>query len=132
MIDFISAGSIQLLVGPQSASSTEQMNVRSSTLATSSGSDAAQNELGFLASGTNVPAATEFAGQRVHSASEPSTHTTSSGVVSSATSRTQASSRACVVGAWSRPGMVTAVIAPRLLTERHIARSAVLRHASTV
>ena len=35
MTDFISAGSIQLLVGPASASSTEQMKVRSSTRATS-------------------------------------------------------------------------------------------------
>ncbi len=35
-------GSIQLLVGPQSASSTEQMNVRSSTRATSVGSEAHQ------------------------------------------------------------------------------------------
>ena len=44
---FISAGSIQLLVTPASASSTEQMKVRSSTRATSSGSEAAQNEFGF-------------------------------------------------------------------------------------
>ena len=49
MIAFISAGSIQLLVGPASASSTEQMKVRSSTRATSVGSEAHQNELGFLA-----------------------------------------------------------------------------------
>src|SRR5882757_8932369 len=132
MIDFISAGSIQLLVGPQSASSTEQMNVRSSTRATSSGSDAAQKELGFFANGTKVPASTSFAVSRSHSACEPSTHTTSSGVVSSATSRTHSSSLAWVVGAWSRPGMVTAVIAPRLLTERHMARSAASRNASTV
>src|ERR671933_1093866 len=39
---FISPGSIQLLVGPASASSTEQMNVRSSTRATSEGSEAHQ------------------------------------------------------------------------------------------
>src|SRR5262249_45116266 len=44
---FISAGAIQLLVGPASASSTEQMNVRSSTRATSDGSVFAQNEFGF-------------------------------------------------------------------------------------
>ena len=41
MRSFISAGSIQLLVGPASFSSTEQMKVRSSTRATSVGSDAA-------------------------------------------------------------------------------------------
>ena len=47
MTDFISSGSIQLLVGPASASSSEQMNVRSSTRATSLGSEAHQNEFGF-------------------------------------------------------------------------------------
>src|SRR3954453_6064893 len=49
MIDFISPGSIQLLVGPASASSTEQMKVRSSTRATSLGSEAHQKEFGFFA-----------------------------------------------------------------------------------
>ena len=44
---FISAGSHQLLVTPASDSSNEQMKVRSSTRATSSGSDAAQKEFGF-------------------------------------------------------------------------------------
>src|SRR5919198_1876783 len=60
MVAFISAGSIQLLVGPASDSSSEQMKVRSSTRATSSGSDAAQNEFGFFLSLslTNVPAST--------------------------------------------------------------------------
>ena len=38
----ISSGSRQLLVGPASASSSEQMNVRSSTRATSPGSDHAR------------------------------------------------------------------------------------------
>ena len=38
IVCFISAGAIQLLVGPASASSTEQMKVRSSTRATSVGS----------------------------------------------------------------------------------------------
>ncbi|MET3961763.1 hypothetical protein ABIE44_001697 [Marmoricola sp. OAE513] len=41
MISFIAFGSIQLLVGPQSFSSTEQMNVLSSTRATSVGLEAA-------------------------------------------------------------------------------------------
>ena len=40
MSAFMSSGAIQLLVGPLSASSTEQMKVRSSTRATSVGSDA--------------------------------------------------------------------------------------------
>ena len=38
----ISAGSRQLLVGPASSSVAEQMNVRSSTRATSPGSDSAR------------------------------------------------------------------------------------------
>ena len=38
---FICAGAIQLLSGPASSCFWEQMNVRSSTRATSSGSDAA-------------------------------------------------------------------------------------------
>ena len=42
MMARISPGSIQLLVGPASASSTEQMKVRSSTRATSVGSEAHQ------------------------------------------------------------------------------------------
>ena len=46
IVAFISAGSHQLLVAPASDSSDEQMKVRSSTRATSSGSDAAQNEFG--------------------------------------------------------------------------------------
>ncbi len=41
-IVFISAGSRQLLVGPASPSSAEQMNVRSSTRATSPGSERAR------------------------------------------------------------------------------------------
>ena len=43
----MSTGSIQLLVGPASAWCWEQMNVRSSTRATSSGSEAHQNEFGL-------------------------------------------------------------------------------------
>src|SRR3712207_3240579 len=111
MTAFISPGSIQLLVGPASASSTEQMKVRSSTRATSDGSEAHQKELGFLSRRVKVPAATSFSVSRFHSSSLPSTQTTSSGVVSSAISRTQASRRACVVGALSRPGVVTEVTA---------------------
>ena len=46
----ISSGSRQLFVGPASASFLEQMNVRSSTRATSPGSDSARYEFGRLAS----------------------------------------------------------------------------------
>jgi hypothetical protein len=49
IVAFISAGSTQLFVGPAPDSSTVQMNVRSSTRATSSGSDAHQYEFGFFA-----------------------------------------------------------------------------------
>ena len=75
IVRFISAGAIQLLVGPASASSTEQMKVRSSTRATSDGSVRAQNELGFFSglSRTRVPASTSSSVRRCHSSSEPST-----------------------------------------------------------
>src|ERR1700694_1099041 len=55
---FMSTGSIQLLVGPASEGCCEQMEVRSSTRATSSGSDVHQKELGFFDSGTKVPLST--------------------------------------------------------------------------
>src|SRR6476620_5924270 len=58
MTAFISPGSIQLLVGPASASSTEQMKVRSSTRATSLGSDAQWDEFGLASSLVKVPAST--------------------------------------------------------------------------
>src|SRR6185369_4346494 len=56
----ISPGSFQLLVGPASASFVEQMKVRSSTRATSLGSEWAQYEPGRLAgsSSVKVPAST--------------------------------------------------------------------------
>src|SRR3569833_4361145 len=54
MTDFISPGSIQLLVGPASASSTEQMKVRPSTRATSFGSEAQWDELGLAVSRVKV------------------------------------------------------------------------------
>ena len=63
MTDFISAGSIQLLVGPASASSTEQMKVRSSTRATSRGSEAHQKELGLASRRRKVPASTSLLGE---------------------------------------------------------------------
>ena len=94
MIAFISSGAIQLLVGPASFSSTEQMKVRSSTRATSLGSEAQWNELGLMSglSRVNVPAATSSSVSRVHSCSEPVTQEMRSGVVRAATSATQAAS----------------------------------------
>ncbi len=91
MSAFISAGSIQLLVGPASRSSTEQMKVRSSTRATSVGSEAAWKELGFFAgfSRVNVPVATRASVSSVHSSSEPVHQWIRSGWVSAAISSTK-------------------------------------------
>src|SRR3712207_3378289 len=106
---FISVGSIQLLVGPASRWSREQMKVRSSTRATSVASEAAQNEFGFFVSSrrTNVPVATSESVSSTHSSSDPVHQCTRSGWVSSATSRTQESTPSCVVGR----SVVSAVIA---------------------
>src|SRR3954468_7591211 len=70
----ISSGSRQLLVGPASSSDWEQMNVRSSTRATSPGSDSARYEFGRLASDSfsNVPASTRDWQRSVYSSAEPS------------------------------------------------------------
>src|SRR3954469_1997540 len=97
----ISAGSFQLLVGPASASSAEQMKVRSSTRATSLGSEWAQYEPGRLSgsSSVNVPASTSCLQRSACSSSDPSNQWTSSGPQSSTISSTHASSRALRVGA---------------------------------
>ncbi len=90
----ISVGAIQLLVGPASCSRSEQMNVRSSTRATSLGSDAHQKLFGRSSglSLVKVPLSTSSVVSRSHSSCEPSHHTTASGLVSSAIPRTQAAS----------------------------------------
>ena len=92
MSAFISAGDFQLLVKPASFSSSEQMKVRSSTRATSLGSEAAWKLFGFLSglSRVKVPPSTSRVVSRSHSSSEPSTQWIASGVVSAATSSTQA------------------------------------------
>ena len=61
----ISAGSIQLLVGPASISRSEQMKVRDSTRATSDGSDSARYEFGCFSSLSfwKVPASTRCAAE---------------------------------------------------------------------
>src|SRR6202012_1827017 len=78
MVERISAGSIQLLVGPASISRSEQMKVRDSTRATSEGSDNARYELGCFSSFSflKVPAATSWSARRLNSSSEPSANTT--------------------------------------------------------
>src|SRR6266540_6914460 len=90
----ISPGAIQLLVGPASSSFSEQMNVRSSTRATSLGSEAQWKLFGrnFGFSRVKVPFSTSRLVRRSHSPSEPSHQTTSSGLVSSEISRTHLAS----------------------------------------
>ena len=104
----ISAGSAQLFVGPASSSRCEQMKVRSSTRATSLGSERARKELGRISglSRMNVPASTSWLGEPRHSSCEPSHHSTRSGLVSAATSSTHSSNCLFFVGAFSKPGTV--------------------------
>ena len=92
MIAFISAGDFQLLVKPASFSSSEQMKVRSSTRATSVGSEAAWKLFGLLSGfrRVKVPARTSSVVSWSHSASDPSTQWIEAGVVRAATSSTQA------------------------------------------
>src|SRR6266511_2017069 len=96
----ISPGSLQLLVGPASSSRSEQMNVRSSTRATSLGSETAQYDPGrfFGSSSTNVPDCTNSLHRRSNSSSEPSHQCTASGWQSSATSATHPRRRWLLVG----------------------------------
>src|ERR1019366_2801068 len=93
-------GSRQLLVGPASLCCAEQMKVRSSTRATSPGSEAAENELGRLASLSlvNVPWSTSNCVSLSYSSADPSHHSMRSGVVSAAISSTHARSLLLVVG----------------------------------
>ena len=90
----ISCGGIQLLVGPASASRSEQMNVRSSTRATSDGSDRHQKLFGRSSgfSRVKVPPSTSRVVSRSHSSCDPSHHTTASGLVSFAISPTHVAS----------------------------------------
>src|SRR6516164_1547028 len=96
----ITAGSIQLFVGPASCSRSEQMKVRSSTRATSDGSVVAQKLLGRFSgsSGTNVPASTSSRQSASYSSSDPSNQWTSSGRQSCVISSTQSSRRRFFVG----------------------------------
>ncbi len=104
----ICTGSCQLFVGPASSSRSEQMNVRSSTRATSDGSERARNELGRSSgfSRVKVPASTISWVRRSHSASEPSHHSMRSGCVRLATSSTHSSNFLFFVGGFSKPAIV--------------------------
>src|SRR3954469_16672558 len=96
----ISSGSRQLFVGPASASSSEQMKVRSSTRATSPGSERARYEFGRLASESfsKVPASTSCWQSRSYSSADPSHQWIDSGCVRVAISSTHEMSFAFVVG----------------------------------
>src|SRR5688500_7508992 len=78
---FIAFGSRQLFVGPASISRSEQMKVRSSTRATSAGSERARKLLGRASAsrGVNAPASTSSCDSRWNSSSDPSHHSTASG-----------------------------------------------------
>src|ERR1700737_3275514 len=73
-VSFISRGATQLLVGPASSLLTLQMKVRSSTRATSPGSDRARKLLGRLVSlsRVKVPDRTNSSHIRSYSCCEPS------------------------------------------------------------
>ncbi len=104
------AGSSQLLVGPASSCFWLQINVRSSTRATSEGSDQAKYELGRLValSLRRVPAATIWSQRAWYSASLPSHQWMRSGLHRAAMSDTQA----------NRPGCLTAAGAPNACAGR--------------
>ncbi len=73
-VDFISAGSTQLFVGPASSRFLQQMNVWSSTRATSAGSERQRKLLGRSVSSslTRVPDSTIPAHSASYSSCEPS------------------------------------------------------------
>src|SRR5271165_3731450 len=101
----IFAGGAQLLVGPASSWLNEQMKVRSSTRPTSDGCERVRKELGRLSGlrRMNVPDLTIIAHSRSYSRSEPSTHSTESGLHRRAISSTHADSCLLVI-----PGTVPA------------------------
>ena len=95
----VSSGSRQLFVGPASSLLREQMNVNSSTRATSAGSERTKMLLGrlFGSSRIAVPARIMCRSMAWYSAGEPSHHTTCSGRHIAAVSWTQACSFAFAV-----------------------------------
>jgi hypothetical protein len=100
-VERIRSGAIQLLVGPASSSFSEQMNVRSSTRATSEGSEQAAKLPGRSCglSRTSVPCPVSRPVSCFHSRCDPSHQQTRAGRVSAAISRTHAISPPCLVGA---------------------------------
>ena len=121
----ISCGAIQLLVGPASCSRSEQMNVRSSTRATSPGSEAHQKLFGRSSgfSLVKVPFSTSKLVSCSHSSSEPSHHTTASGLVRSAISSTHLASSGSLVAACLSVGPALAMSITPGEDERAAART---------
>ena len=113
------AGSRQLFVGPASASRSEQMNVRSSTLATSAGSEWAQKLFGrFSASrAVNVPAATRSAQSWPYSSADPSHQWTTSGCRIAAQSSTH-SEKLLVAGVTAHQSVSVVRCCPSLASNR--------------
>ena len=108
------AGAIQLLVGPASCSCSEQMNVRSSTRATSEGSDDAAKLSGRSCGlrRTSVPRPVSRPVRSCRSRGEPSHQWTAAGQVSAAISATHAISPPCRVGARPSPGTSSITLSP--------------------
>ena len=104
----MSAGSIQLLVGPASSFLSEQIKVRSSTRATSDGSEQAKKELGRLDGFKRfmVPLATICSHSKSYSAWLPSHQWTWAAWVRLAMSCTQANSRVW----WTCAGALIAMV----------------------
>jgi len=124
----ISRGGTQLFVGPASALLALQMKVRSSTRATSPGSERARKLPGRRAgsSRVKVPDATSPAHSASYSACEPSHQWTRSGRQSAAISATQARSRAPVSTA--RDGVPASIASPfSQLPPRKPSRGAAIR-----
>ena len=115
-ISFISAGSIQLFVGPASSLVFEQMNVRSSTRATSLGSERARKLFGRSSSFSlmNVPASTSSAHSRSNSSSDPSHQWTSDGLHSSTISATQRFRPSCCTYCGASMSIIVAQSEPRV------------------
>ena len=105
-VAFISAGSRQLFVGPASSGSSEQMNVRASTRATSFGSLRARKLYGRCSafSRMRVPLATISLVRVSNSRGVPSHQTMSSGRVRREMRSTHSISRALAPtgGRWAR------------------------------
>jgi hypothetical protein len=98
-VRFISSGSAQLLVGPASSLRLEQMNVRSSTRATSAGSERTKMLFGLADSaiGMAVPACTISRFITWYSSDDPSHQWIRSGRHMAATSFTHPTSFSCLI-----------------------------------